>query len=290
MRSSTIGTSHKGRVSMILLAIVIVTILIVASMDLGEPRELVLATTTSTYDSGLLDHILADYESSHDVRVKVVAVGSGQALRLGLDGDADVLLVHSPSEEVRFVEQGYGLFRQPVMYNEFVIVGPMSDPAGVADHENVADALNDIERSRQTFCSRGDDSGTHARERSMWVEAGFDYDDLTSRGNSEWYLSLGQGMGDTLRMASDLGGYTLTDAGTFFSIEGELDLVILLSDADELQNQYSVIPVNGSNHPSVNQEMAVEFASWMMSSSTQSMIDAYTRDGKSLFTANAMEV
>jgi len=255
----------------------------------GDENELVLATTTSTYDSGLLDDIIGDFEDSFDATVKVIAVGTGQALALGEAGDADVLLVHAPSREIDFVEAGHGTERSLVMYNQFVIVGPASDPAGVT-------GLNDTDLAMQTFvnmsgsikfASRGDDSGTHSKEKSLWDMAGYDYDAISSQDNSSWYLSLGQGMGDTLRSADELGAYTLTDEGTFFSMADEVDLVSHVSGDPDLFNQYGVIPVNGSMHDGVDQDLAEDFADWITSEDVQTMIDEYTRDGKQLFTGNA---
>jgi tungstate transport system substrate-binding protein len=264
-------------------------VLLVIVLSPAGSDELVLATTTSTYDSGLLDHILPDFESRHGVEVKVIAAGTGQALRLGRAGDADVLLVHAPEEELAFVESGHGLYRRAVMYNEFIIVGPPDDPAEVDGQGSATDALRLISERQATFCSRGDDSGTHARERALWAEAGLSYSRIASRESSDWYMSLGQGMGDTLRMASDLGGYALTDEGTFYALEGELDLDVHVSQAEGLRNQYSVVPVDGSRHNGVGQELAEAFASWMVSQRVQAMIDGYTREGRVLFHANAGE-
>lgn len=272
--------------------IIVVLTVVALIMAVSGPQskgELVLATTTSTYDSGLLDHIIPEFEDRYDIRVKVVATGTGQALRLGEAGDADVLIVHSPQAEIEFIEEGLGLFRRPVMYNAFVLVGPADDPAGIEDRPTAALALERIFETKATFCSRGDDSGTHNEERALWALTDVSYEEVSSRDNSDWYLSLGQGMGDTLRMASDLGAYTLTDDGTFYALLDELDLEILNSGDHHLVNPYSVIPVNGSRHPNVESDLAEEFVKWIVSEDIQEMIDTYTRDGRTLFTADAME-
>lgn len=271
------------------LAVLVVVILVSVPLDPGSSGTLVLATTTSTYDSGLLDQIVQDFEHRYDCDVKVIAVGTGQALRLGEAGDADVLLVHAPDQEMEFVDAGHGLYRRQVMYNGFVIVGPRDDPAGVADASNVTIALERIVARKAVFCSRGDDSGTHSRERALWDDAGYEYDEISSQGNSDWYLSLGKGMGDTLRMASDIGGYALSDEGTFYAIEEDLELVVLVSGGVELRNQYSVIPVDGSEHGNVDEGLAADFADWIVSQKVQGMIDGYTKNGRTLFRANAGE-
>jgi len=279
-----------------LIAIVAVVVIIGAAAGLlayrqyhGEeaPQTLLLATTTSTYDSGLLDHILPDFEAKHDCEVKVTAVGTGQALEMGKNGDADVLLVHSRTREEAFVADGYGLYRRDVMYNQFVIVGPITDPAGIAGGTDAEAALRAIKAAGATFCSRGDDSGTHGKERAVWEAAGYDYTGISDKSNSSWYMSLGAGMGDTLRTAHELGAYTLADEGTFYAMEGELDLVILVRGDGVLFNQYGAMPVNPDGHQNVNSEMGQAFAEWITSAPVQEMIDGYVRNGHQLFTANA---
>ncbi len=190
-------------------------ILVLAACGPQEPEVLRLATTTSTADSGLLDAILPAFEEANNARVDVVAVGTGQAIALGEAGDADVILVHARAREDDFVAQGHGTARSDVMYNDFVIVGPTSDPAGVMGTALAADALSQIATSGATFASRGDDSGTHTKEKSLWEAAG-----VTPEGDN--YLSLGQGMGETLTFANESGAYTLTDRGTFLSMSDSL--------------------------------------------------------------------
>src|SRR5665811_602144 len=212
-----------------------------------EARVLRLATTTSTNDSGLLDAILPAFEAEHSARVDVVAVGTGQAIALGEAGDADVILVHARAKEDAFVDEGNGTARSDVMYNDFIIVGPADDPAAINGMPLASDALFAIAATESTFASRGDDSGTHTKELSLWKASGATLDP-----NAAWYKSLGQGMGETLNYANEAGAYTLTDRGTFLSQRESLtNLVVLVGGAsiDEnadpaLLNPYGVIPVN----------------------------------------------
>lgn len=251
----------------------------------GRP-ELVLATTTSTYDSGLLDAILPDFEARYGVRVRVVAVGTGQAFELGRRGDADVLLVHDPAGEEAFLAAGYGLARYEVMYNDFVIVGPADDPAGIAGMERAAEALERIGEHRALFCSRGDDSGTYRREKALWEATG-----LVPAG--PWYLSLGQGMGDTLLFANEKRAYTLTDRGTFLSMQDRLpNLRLLVGGATiaenpdpSLRNPYSLILLNPARYPHIQAEMARALAEWLTSPETQEAIARFGREryGQPLF-------
>lgn len=259
--------------------------------DLKQEDELILATTTSTYDSGLLDEIIPSFEDKHEVSVKVIAAGTGQAVQLGRRGDADVLLVHSPELEKEFIEDGYGKDRYEVMYNEFIIVGPKEDPAGLRGLNESATAFERLyeNRSSITFCSRGDDSGTHIKEKELWKNAGFDYDSQIDDSDSKWYKSLGLGMGDTLLTANELMSdekdvYTLTDEATYISMEEDLDELDISVRGDEtLFNQYGIIPVTDARCP----ELSEDFAEWMISEEVQHMIDDYTVGGEKIFTANA---
>src|SRR5690606_17529198 len=189
-----------------------------------------LATTTSTADSGLLDVILPAFEEEYNARVDVVAVGTGQAIALGEAGDADVILVHARSREDAFVADGHGTARFDVMYNDFILVGPADDPAGIQGMELASDALNGIAESEATFASRGDDSGTHSKERSLWEAAG-----LPSDIEADWYKSLGQGMGDTLRFANESGAYTITDRGTFLSQRDNLPNLVIMVGGESIE-------------------------------------------------------
>ncbi|HET7009725.1 MAG TPA: substrate-binding domain-containing protein [Anaerolineales bacterium] len=259
----------------------------------ASPRQVLrLATTTSTEDSGLLEAILPAFEEAHGARVDVVAAGTGQALELGRRGDADVVLVHSRSAEDQFVADGFGTARYDVMFNDFVMVGPREDPADVAGAATAAEALTRIADSHSTFVSRGDDSGTHAKEVALWAAAG-----RLPQAESGWYLSLGQGMGETLQMADETLGYTLSDRGTYLSMADTLSsLTIVFGGATiadnpdpELMNPYGVLPVNPAKVPGVNNDLAEAFAEWLTSPQAQSMIGAFgvERFGQPLFYPSA---
>ena len=243
------------------------------------PPRLILATTTSTYDSGLLDYLLPAFEEETGIKVDVVAVGTGQALEMGHNGDADVLLVHAPDQEEAFVGMGYGVDREPVMYNDFVIVGPEEDPATIAGMADAAGAFARIATAKAPFISRGDNSGTHMKERRIWLEAG-----ITPEG--DWYISAGQGMGAVLTMAEELGAYTLTDRGTYLSrLSERYSLPILVEGDPLLFNPYHVIAVNPAVHPDVNYEAAKRFIEWLTSPEIQERIGAFTHaaTGQPLF-------
>lgn len=256
-----------------------------------EPATLRLATTTSTADSGLLDAILPDFEQTYNARVDVVAVGTGQALEIGTKGDADVILVHARTREDKFVADGNGVNRLDVMYNDYVIVGPTTDPAGIGTLALAKEALTKIAETQAPFASRGDDSGTHTKEKSLWSAVG-----ITPTVDSGWYLAVGQGMGETLIFANEKLAYTLTDRGTWLAMQENLPgLTILVGGATidqngdkALLNPYGVIPVNPQKHPSVNFELATQFAEWLISPTTQQMIGAYGQEqfGQSLFYPN----
>lgn len=246
-----------------------------------EPQTLRLATTTSTYDSGLLDDILPDFEQQYNAKVDVVAVGTGQALTIGENGDADVLLVHARACEDKFVADGHAPARYDVMYNDFVIVGPPEDPAGIAGSEMAAEAFAKIAEAGTLFASRGDDSGTHGKEKSIWTDAG-----LEPGPDNEWYNSLGQGMGNTLIFANEQQAYTLTDRGTFLSMKSQLpDLTILVggdsiaeNPDSNLYNPYGVMPVDPEKHPGVNYDLAMKFVEWLTSVPVQEKIAEYGQD------------
>ncbi|GAB4161458.1 MAG: substrate-binding domain-containing protein [Planctomycetaceae bacterium] len=239
---------------------------------------LTLATTTSTRDSGLLDELIPVFEKETGISVKVVAVGSGQALALGRRGDADVLLTHSPQAEQEFMEAGYGELREPVMHNDFVLVGPKSDPANIGKEKSIVNVFRQIAKNEVVFVSRGDDSGTHAKEKSIWREAGIEP-------QGKRYLSTGTGMAATLRMASEKGAYTISDRGTFLAQREKLDLVILAEGDETLHNPYTVIVVSSQKHPDINNTGAKQFAEFLRSPQAQKIIGEFgkTKYGQPLF-------
>jgi tungstate transport system substrate-binding protein len=240
--------------------------------DRPASRELVLASTTSLYDSGLLDVVLPAFEATHvNIRVRLVAVGSGHALELGRRGDADVLLVHSPADELEFMRGGHGHSRLTVMRSDFIIVGPAADPAGVRGATDAADAMRRIAASGARFVSRGDDSGTHRREAELWSAAGLGGRDGDGRANR---VEVGQGMGETLAIASERAAYTLSDRGTFGAMSGKLRLARLFHGGPALLNEYSVITVAGSRRA----PDAATFAAWLTSEAAASVIAAFGAD------------
>lgn len=231
--------------------------------------RLILATTTSTRDSGLLDVILPLFEAESGVAVDVVAVGTGQALQLGRDGNADVVLVHARSQEDAFMEAGDGVRREDVMYNDFVIVGPASDPAGIAGSTDAAAALTQIAEAEAPFVSRGDDSGTHSKEKSLWAAAAIEP-------SGDWYISAGQGMGAVLTMANEQEAYTLSDRATYLArtLEGT-ELVIVAEGDPILFNPYGVMAVNPEKNPEIKAELANQFIDWLISVPTQEVISQF---------------
>ena len=251
--------------------------------ELGD--TLLLATTTSTRDSGLLDAILGDFTEKTGVEVKVIAVGTGKALQMGRDGEADALLVHAKTSEETFVADGYGTERFDVMYNDFVIVGPSDDPAGLTEGAaaDVVAGMALIDGSGTEFLTRGDDSGTNKKEISLWKAA-----EITPDGQA-YYVSTGKGMGDTLMMTSEMQAYTMTDRATYLNMQDNIELDILLEGDSLLFNQYGVIPVNPDLNELINHEEALAFVDWLLSDETQAMIGEYGVDrfGAPLFTPNA---
>ncbi len=248
----------------------------------GSSDEVILATTTSTQDSGLLDVLVPLFEDEYGYEVKVIAVGSGQAIRLGEEGEADVILSHSPKAEEEFMAGGNGESRVAVMHNDFVIVGPADDPADVANAESAADAFARINASGALFLSRGDDSGTHTKELSLWEKAGIE------PGGAQ-YQETGQGMGATLGIASEKQGYTLSDRGTFLAQRANYDLELAFEGDAALFNNYHVMVVSPEKHSDVNAEGAREFAAFITAADTQSVIAAFGVDryGEPLFIADA---
>lgn len=249
----------------------------------GSSDSLILATTTSTFDSGLLDELVPLFEEQTGFNVKVIAVGTGQALEMGRRGDADVLLVHAPAAEEQFVEEGYGVNRQLVMHNDFIIVGPASDPAELRSVPDAMSALRAIQTLEQTFVSRGDDSGTNKLELSIWAELGYD---PTGEG---WYLESGQGMGATLQIANQREAYTITDRATYLALLDVLDLEILHEGDPSLLNIYHVMQVNPERSSNVQGESAAAFVEFMVSDEAQAIIAEFgvEKFGQPLFVPDA---
>jgi len=247
-----------------------------------DTPEIILATTTSTYDSGLLDELIPEFEAQSGYLVKIVSVGTGKALSMGEDGNADVLLVHAPTAEREFMVNGFGSERFLVMHNDFVIVGPSADPAEIKGMDAPSDVVSKIADLQALFVSRGDDSGTHKKERSYWAETG-------STPKGEWYLESGQGMGATLQIASEKGAYTLTDRATFLSLKDTLSLEIMIEGNSSLLNIYHVMIVNPERWPGINLEGARALAEFIISPAGQSIIESFgiEKYGQPLFFPDA---
>ena len=251
--------------------------------EANEPF-ITLASTTSTRDSGLLAELLPHFTTETGVEVRVIAVGSGQAFRLGENGDADVLLVHDRPAELRFVEAGYASERRDVMYNDFVLVGPGDDPAGVAGADSAALAFGRVAAARAPFASRGDDSGTHRAELRLWSAAGVD----PEQGSGGWYRETGSGMGATLNTAAGMGAYALVDRATWLAFKNRGALLIAFEGDPRLANPYSVLPVSPERHPHVKAAEAQRFADWLTGPYGQGLIAAFRRQGTALFFPNAL--
>ncbi len=247
-----------------------------------EPKVLRLTTTTSVNDSGLMEYLRPYLLEEANIEMEIVSMGSGAAIEAGQRGDADVLLVHSPAAEKTFVEEGYGIQRSTFMYNFFVIVGPESDPAGVKDL-SAKDAFIKIRDAKSKFVSRGDNSGTHSKEKAIWKLAELDYDSLSTE--TDFYVSAGTGMGATLTMASEQEAYTLTDLATYLSMQDQLSSKVIVSASPDLRNDYSVIVINPDKVTNVDAETAKAFETWMLSESTLKLIAEYGKDtyGEALF-------
>lgn len=282
MRANT-GT----KVTMVILMLVLLAV-ILYSFFLKEPsinkaeNTMTLATTTSTEDSGLLDVIIPVFEKEYKVKVKVLAVGTGQALEIGKRGDADVLLVHDRKAEEEFMAQGYGVNRKNVMHNEFLIVGPAGDPAEIKGMTNAKEAFKKIASKKATFISRGDQSGTHKKELEIWKALG-------TVPMESWYVEAGQGMGETLMMADEMNAYTLTDEATYLSWREKINLKVMVRGDEVLTNPYGVIAVNPTKYPGVNYQAAMDFIDFVTGPKGQSLIASFGKEryGKPLFTPDA---
>ena len=239
-------------------------------------EHLRLATTTSTDNSGLLSELLPPFEKANDCQVDVIAVGTGKAIKLGETGDVDVVLVHARSKEDKFVAEGYGVDRRDVMYNDFVILGPDNDPAGIKGTKDASAAMGKIAETKVTFVSRGDDSGTHTREKQLWKAAA-----VTPAG--DWYLEAGRGMGEVIIMAGERQGYTLSDRGTYLAFKDKTPLKVVVEGDKRLFNPYGVIMVNPQKHPHVKVELAKKFMDFLTSTQGKDLITGFRRGGEQLF-------
>jgi tungstate transport system substrate-binding protein len=261
--------------------------LAIALPALAQDNSIVVASTTSTQDSGLFGHILPLFKKRTGIDVKVVALGTGQALDVARRGDADVVFVHARSEEQKFVAEGAGVQRYPVMYNDFVLIGPRQDPGGVGKVKDVVEALGILKSTALPFISRGDRSGTHLAELKLWKEAGIDVERGEQRDKGSWYRAIGQGMGAALNTASAAGAYVLADRGTWLSFKNKGDLAILVQGDRRLFNQYGVILVNPAKHPHIRKALGQQFIDWLVSGEGQQAIADYKINGQQLFFPNA---
>ena len=263
------------------MCIFFIAILIFSAVTLGEadPVRIRMATTTSTENSGLLGVLLPPFEDMFDVKVDVIAVGTGKALKLGENGDVDIVFVHARAAEDDFIRNGFGVNRRDVMYNDFVIVGPKSDPAGIRG-EDAVNALRKISARKSLFTSRGDDSGTHKKEMGLWKVAG-------TAPEGKWYIETGQGMGATLQLADEKETYTLVDRGTFIAYEEKVERAILCEGDPALFNPYGIIAVNPAKHLHAKYVHAMALIGWVTSQDGQKIIAEFRKNGKALFHPNA---
>ena len=274
----------------------------------AEEKTLKMSTTTSTQASGLLDVLLPELEKDTGIQVKVIAKGTGAAIRDGMDGNVDVIFVHAKAREEKFIKDGYGTKRYAIMHNDFVILGPVADPAKIKGMANASEALKQIADANAPFISRGDDSGTHTKEQALWQTAGLPLEKITNTivkkgkkreiafvqpdGSGKWYLSIGQGMGKTIMIADEKQAYTLADRGTYikykFGRDVPVELDVLCEGDPLLANPYGVIPLNPQKHPHVKHKLADAFAQWLVSNRGQAVIADYRMLGKQLFYPDAL--
>ena len=249
----------------------------------AQERFVTVASTTSTEQSGLFGYLLPIYERETGVKVRVIALGTGQALDVGRRGDADVVFVHARSAEEKFVAEGQGVKRFPVMYNDFILIGPKSDPAKVGGGKDIIAALKKIQAAQSPFVSRGDRSGTHVAELDLWKASGIDLD----KAKGPWYRDTGQGMGPALNTAASMGAYILADRGTWLAFKNRGELTILVQGDKRLFNQYGVMLVDPEKHPNVKKELGQQFIDWLVSQTGQKAIADYKINGEQLFYPNA---
>ena len=291
---------------MLMLIVVALTFLCAACAD-QQPEEntvkkgtITMATTTSTYDSGLLDYLKPMFTADTGIEVKVVSMGTGAAIKAGENGDADLILVHHPEGELQFVNAGFGVNRREVFYNDFIILGPPDNPAGVEKNDAADVALSKIANTGATFISRGDDSGTHRKEQSLWLSSGIPLEKtdqlISKQGNTvtiayvkpfgDWYLSIGQGMSAAIKMAHEKDAYVLADRGTYLSYMADIDLEIVNEGDPSLINQYGIIAVNPEKHGDIKFDLAMEYIEWICSDDGQAAVGAFRKDGEVLFHPN----
>jgi tungstate transport system substrate-binding protein len=263
-----------------LLASILLALPLSATTSSNAESLLRLATTTSTANSGLMEYLLPEFKKDTAIEVQTIAVGTGKALRLGQEGDVDIVLVHARNDEQAFIEGGYGIERFDVMYNDFVLVGPPDDPAQISASHSVIEVLKKIRNSKSVFVSRGDDSGTHKKELSLWQKSGFSP-------QGDWYKSVGQGMGKVIQIANELGAYTMTDRGTWLAYQSKLNLVLLYQGDPPLFNPYGIIAVSPERHAHVNHMGAESLIAWITSIKGQRLIGEFTVKGEQLFIPNA---
>ena len=256
-----------------------------ASTLQGQERFITVASTTSTEQSGLFGHLLPIFERQTGIKVRVVALGTGQALDVARRGDCDVVFVHAKAAEEQFLAEGHGVKRYPVMYNDFVFVGPKSDPARIGSGRDIVLALKKLEAAKAPFVSRGDRSGTHIAELALWQAAGIDID----KAKGPWYRDTGQGMGPALNTAASMGAYILSDRGTWLAFKNRGDLAILVEGDKRLFNQYGVMLVDPHRHPGVKKELGQQFIDWVISAAGQNAIADFRIGGEQLFYPNAAD-
>jgi tungstate transport system substrate-binding protein len=262
---------------------VMIAAITLASAASAQEKSIVVASTTSTQDSGLFGHILPMFKAKTGIEVRVIAQGTGQALDTARRGDADVVFVHAKAQEEKFVAEGFGVQRFDVMYNDFVVIGPKADPARIKGGKDIVAALKAISNSNSPFVSRGDKSGTHAAELALWTAAGLD----PAAAKPSWYREIGQGMGAALNTAGAMSAYVLSDRGTWISFKNKGDLEIVVEGDQRLFNQYGVILVSPEKHPTVKKDLGQAFVDWLLSAEGQDAIRSYQIDGQQLFFPNA---
>ncbi|MFK7816375.1 MAG: substrate-binding domain-containing protein [Gammaproteobacteria bacterium] len=255
----------------------------ISSANANEESFITLSSTTSTDNSGLLEYLIPKFKEKSGINVRVIAVGTGRALQLGKRGDADAVLVHHKTSEEQFVENGFGIDRRDVMYNDYVIVGPRKDPANIQYIKHAAEAFKLISQNKVPFISRGDDSGTHKKELELWTLASVD----AQKHSGDWYREAGAGMGTTLNIANGMDAYTLTDRGTWLSFKNRDELALLFENDPPLFNQYGIILVNPERHEHIKYQEAKQFSDWLISKEGQQAIAEFSLKGKQLFFPNA---